>query len=83
MAKLECQLNSRPADLARRLGDELRLRGRVLTDSSAYTVGGVSAHFQVWGQLSLLVIGSGSLSTVTAVSEAPEDIGLVEAGLGL
>ena len=83
MAKFECQLNERPSDVTKRLGDELRRRGRVLTDSSAYSVGGILANFQVWERLSLLVIGSGKLTTVTAVSELPEDIGFIETGLGM
>ena len=83
MAKFECQMNTRPADIIRNLEGELQKSGLALIDSSTYTIGGVSAHFQVWERLSLLVIGTGNLSTVTAVSESAGDIGLVESGLGL
>ena len=78
MAKYERQINLRPAELIRTLGGSLRKAGRTMIDSSSYEVGGASAHLQVWDGMSLLVIGMGGSSTVTAISPDGADISLVE-----
>ena len=78
LAKYERQINSRPVELIRTLSASLGKAGRTLIDSSSYEVGGASAHLEVWGQLSVLVIGSGGSSTVTAISSDEADTTLVE-----
>ena len=78
MPKFERQVAARPAELAGMIDSRLRKLGMSLTDSSTYGVGSAVAILQVWGCLTVLVIGSQQLTTVTAISSSPEDASLLE-----
>lgn len=78
MAKFECQRAARPAELERQLNDAITAAGLKLTDSASYNIGGTAAYLQVWGEISILILGEGGVTTVTAISPDPKSAALIE-----
>lgn len=82
MAKFERQLTASPTELARLLDEAIPRSGLTLTDSASYNIDQTTAYLQVWGDLSVLILGTEDDTTVTAISPDPNAAALVEAILG-